>query len=759
MIGKGTGLEQGFDVYDQPSGASAPGSPSWERPAAAVASRAATWLRGRDPDRPFLLWAHFFDPHLPYLAPREFQAPGRPGYLAEVAAMDAGIGTILDALRAEGVLDETLIVVVADHGEGLEEHGERTHGTLVYDSTMHVPFLVRHPDGWRSGERSDEIVGVVDVAPTVCEALGLGALPECDGLSLFRRRVPGGRGVYFESYYGHVSFGWAPLAGWADARGKYVHGAEPELYAPGDREERENLAPERAAELARYREAIAALATRPPLEPSGGDAGGAGAGVAHLDALGYAGGHAAVRSTELPEPLADTGLPSPVAMKDVHNRFLDAKALQKLGRLDQAIPAFEELLREDPGNNAAWFQLGLARRDRGEWAAARDALGRAIATGGDGHPARSNLGFVHEMLGDPARALEEYRRAVEHAPYDFDLLQQVVRLLRDTGAPPDELARYNAMLVEAAERSRGNSPASVHQELDVVQPDAAEGRAEARAELEAGGDDAGEVDAAPVVAEGVDRDANRLELVVPADPLAAAGLLVGLLDPAAEGADVDGRDDEVRVDQRHREGQVAEVTDGQGIVSRRLAGAEREEVPEVERHGDRREPAVVDVGSVPLEHDPRAVVGAVAVQGHAVHRVAEVVREGRVRVVEVALGQGGDVEEHREARARHRRGGVRLEVVEDDLPGRRAVAVHQVDDHAGVGGRRADRVEGLPLPRQEVLGRDVAVDVALDQRQQVAAHEPVRVRRPHEALPAAAHGDAPVWKSESRTPKSEMDWR
>jgi hypothetical protein len=86
---------------------------------------------------------------------------------------------------------------------------------------------------------------------------------------------------------------------------------------------------------------------------------------------------------------------------------------------------------------------------------------------------------------------------------------------------------------------------------------------------------------------------------------------------------------------------------------------------------------------------------------------------------------------------------VGLEVVEDDLPGRRPVAVHEVDRHAGVRDRSPGRMERLPLPRQEVLGRDAAVDVALDQREQVALHDLVRVRRAHEAG-AGGEGVAPA---------------
>ena len=114
-------------------------------------------------------------------------------YLAEIAATDAAIGVLLEALRERGELERALVVVAGDHGEDLGQHGEPTHSAFVYDSTVRVPLLIRHPDGWGAGRRSPAIVSVTDVFPTIAEALALDpalAPEDLDGMSLFRREPP-----------------------------------------------------------------------------------------------------------------------------------------------------------------------------------------------------------------------------------------------------------------------------------------------------------------------------------------------------------------------------------------------------------------------------------------------------------------------------------------------------------------------------------------------------------------------------------------
>ena len=143
------GLGRGFDVYDDrlPAGGS-DGFVYAERRADTVVEAAGDWIVAAG-SSPWLAWVHLFDPHAPYDAPPPVP-PGRAPYDAEVAYTDAMLGRLFDRLRQAGVLDRTVIVVTADHGEALGDHGERTHGLFAYDATLAVPLIVSGP-GVRPG--------------------------------------------------------------------------------------------------------------------------------------------------------------------------------------------------------------------------------------------------------------------------------------------------------------------------------------------------------------------------------------------------------------------------------------------------------------------------------------------------------------------------------------------------------------------------------------------------------------------------------
>jgi arylsulfatase A-like enzyme len=415
------GLDQGFQVYDQPPRPARQLSSRYaERGAGEVLSAAQAWLAELPARARFLLWVHLFDPHAPYEPPPRFLSQvqnaagqGHP-YVAEVAKIDHELGRFFDGLRGAGRLEDTLLAVIADHGEDLGDHGEPNHAAYVYDTTLRVPFLLCYPDGYRAGERSDEIASVVDVAPTLCSALGLAPLPGIDGHDLWRASVPAGRGVYFESYHGYLTYGWAPLAGWADAAGKYIHGPEPELYSPAsDRLERRN---EFAADPARaepYRGAIAALARHPKLAPEG-FAGGAAEREAALAALGYAA--AAASTAELPSPLDDTGLPSPPGRRAELRSFLEAQQLVEQGDVGAALPLLEGILAENPRHQAALEKLGLARVMRGDWGPAIEVLERRLALGPANPSTHVNLALALESRGHLERAVRHLEQALELDP-------------------------------------------------------------------------------------------------------------------------------------------------------------------------------------------------------------------------------------------------------------------------------------------------------------------------------------------------------
>jgi arylsulfatase A-like enzyme len=298
------GLAQGFERYsvpDEPRAARSGGGQ--ERTADATIDAALAWLGARDPARPYLLWVHLFDAHAPHDPPPELAARFPTPYLAEVAAMDRALARLFAALDAPGAGPRPFVLVVGDHGEAFGEHGEHGHGLLCHEATLRVPLLARWPDRRRAGERSSELVGVVDIAPTLAEALGLEPLAGIDGESFHARALPAGRGLYFESYQASFTRGWSPITGWLDAAGKYQHSSAPEFHdwRADPREERDlaaerDLAPDRAA-----RASLSALPRLLATEP-GADA------RAGAAALGD--GRAGEGSQPFPEPLDPGARPS-----------------------------------------------------------------------------------------------------------------------------------------------------------------------------------------------------------------------------------------------------------------------------------------------------------------------------------------------------------------------------------------------------------------------------------------------------------------
>ena len=190
------GLSRGFDNYDDRYPQRGETSFDFaERRAADVVQAAGDWILSMPPASPWLAWVHLFDPHAPYDAPAEDRA-GRAPYDAEVAYADAMIGRLLERLRAGHALDHTVIVVTADHGESLGDHGEATHGLFAYEPTLAVPLIV---GGQGVGPGVvDGAVGHADILPTLCDLLGIAAPSGLDGRSLIASPGPD-RLVYFEA--------------------------------------------------------------------------------------------------------------------------------------------------------------------------------------------------------------------------------------------------------------------------------------------------------------------------------------------------------------------------------------------------------------------------------------------------------------------------------------------------------------------------------------------------------------------------------
>lgn len=319
------GLNQGFDLYDERLGAEftdLEGNRSIrkqrlffdERKAALVNESVFPWLDEHH-EEPFFLWVHYFDPHHPHEPPAPYDHRFADDlYLGEIAYADECVGVLLEKLKSLGVYENTLVVVTADHGEGNGEHNEHTHSLLAYNSTLHVPLVIRDPGG-AVGRRVPHRVGTVDLFPTVLERIGIRAPDGLHGETLGGWLAPeepqGGaashRTLYAETLSPRISHGLGEIRAIYDGNYKYLHGPLKELYdVENDPGETRNLIDEKPAQAASMRtkleDYLAATAVETPKEPVAVDEETA----RRLMALGYLGSGGLVEVGQ--EVLRDDGI-------------------------------------------------------------------------------------------------------------------------------------------------------------------------------------------------------------------------------------------------------------------------------------------------------------------------------------------------------------------------------------------------------------------------------------------------------------------
>ncbi len=403
------GLNRGFDVYDDFYGEKRAFASfvELERRAEEVVAPAEQWIG--DDRAPWYAWVHLFDPHAPYEAPEPFRkiSPNDP-YNAEVAYVDDVIGSFLERLRSAGKLEKTLVVVVGDHGESLGDHGERTHGTFAYNTTLRVPWFIWAAEGIHA-QVFHSTVRHIDLMPTLLDLVGLEPPADVDGRTLrpyLTRESPyGPPPSYFEALNVHLTRDWAPLRGVVEGGYKYISLPIPELYDLGrDPEERHNIAaekPEIARELGQSLDTIVPDgdtfdANLPDLET-----------VERLQALGYVTAPVTTRKSEY------TDADNPKNLIEVSNAYDEASDLFAQGRTDEALGILEELVDEQPRSSQAYQKLAYALHQMGRLAESIGALERALEAG------------VHEM--SLTALLSAYLLEADRVGEARGLLEELVR--------------------------------------------------------------------------------------------------------------------------------------------------------------------------------------------------------------------------------------------------------------------------------------------------------------------------------------------
>ena len=437
------GLARGFEAYDDrlPRGRDPRRAPYVERPADQTTDAALAWIKGRSGR--WFAWVHYFDPHAPYEPPPEFGPPRTATpYDGEIAFVDRELGRLLAGL-GEATRERLVVVVTADHGESLGDHGEQTHGVFVYDATVRVPLLLAGP-GVPAARVVADMARLVDIAPTLLDLTGLGPLPDTDGRSL----VPAVRGealaeapAYSESLFASLHLGWAEVHALRTSRFKYVRAPRPELYAlqedPGEARDVSASRADVARDLQSRLERL--LLDSKLTSETSPDA----AAAERLRALGYLG--AAPLAARLGAPGRDPkdGI---ALINRVEHALVLARADPK-----QAIRELGAVLAQDPSLLLARRHLALARSVDGDAAGAAREI---EALEKEGHAEADDLLLLGEVLrktGRTAEAIAAIERASRLAPGSPDATLARARALAAQGQLAAARVEFEAALRLAPE--------------------------------------------------------------------------------------------------------------------------------------------------------------------------------------------------------------------------------------------------------------------------------------------------------------------
>lgn len=454
------GLDRGFDFYDNfpktdskdAAGKNTQRFGRVERRGMEVVDHAEVWF-DKHRNGPHFVWVHMYDPHDPYEPPPPFSEKYKDHpYDGEIAYADSALAHWIAYLKKVGVYDNSIIIVTGDHGEGLGEHGEDTHGLFLYDSTLHIPLILKTPAAALRGIVIEAQVRTTDILPTILSATGIAPPSELNGESLFpliegnaatTKSAAPERELFGETDY-PLRWGWAPLRALRAENSKLIEAPRAELYdLQGDPKELKNLYGSDSAKVASLQAEMAKWKAKlpPPSDSS----------------------------------KADEKLPDPKDKIGVQNLLHDAMLAGDDNRPNDARQFLEKALQLDPGSPTALRQLGeveLAAGDfakasahlkqacalrpedstaasewgeaavkSGDWPAARDALEASLKLAPGQIPARLMLGHVYLRLKDPKNAEDQFEAALlvdsENKDGRLGLAEAQIQQSNFAGALPD----------------------------------------------------------------------------------------------------------------------------------------------------------------------------------------------------------------------------------------------------------------------------------------------------------------------------------
>jgi len=442
------GIAQGFDRYyddfDLAKYRVDAGLDAVQRPGSEVVSKAIEWL-DQDAAQPFFAWAHLYEPHAPYDPPEPIRGRFPPtmigAYDGEIATADIQIGRLIDHLASAARLDNTVVVVLGDHGESLGEHGEDQHGFFVYDADIRIPLIVAGPGA--PARVVSDTVRIVDVMPTVLQLIGIEIPKTVQGRSL----LPLARGerldlvAMSETWYPRHHYGWSELTSIRDGRYHFIAAPRRELYDtqsdPGELHDIAAANTTRADALERALRAFVAQtaathgsAAPRPVEPEVEE---------RLRSLGYVG------SSISPRVLEDRPRGDPKDKIALYNLLKQAGLDSVEGRIDEGIRKVRQALEQDPEIVEAHIMLGNMSTKAGRDDQAVAAFQRALALDADNQNAAFNLALAYKTAGRTEAAEAGFERVLALNPRDTKARYQLADIWMTRG----ELTRAQAALERA----------------------------------------------------------------------------------------------------------------------------------------------------------------------------------------------------------------------------------------------------------------------------------------------------------------------
>jgi choline-sulfatase len=446
VLRKATGISQGFTFFDDemPDGSSDLTSGPVRRDGSDSEAVAERWLQSVGTSRAFL-FLHLYEPHAPYAAPSRF-AEFAP-YDAEIAYADEIIGRFVKYLKAHQLYDQSTIILVSDHGEGLGDHGEREHGLFVYDEALRVPLIVKQAAGEGAGRRVSDPVQHIDLVPTILDLAkapvpgnlrGRSLKPLLDGTGRLPERV-----IYSESLFARYRFGWSGLTSVTDGRYRYVRAPREELYdLQQDPGERRNVAGRETERVLKLGEALDRLTSGAKIPAPGQVAPGD---YERLAALGYVGrvtGATAGSNADLADPKDKSGV------LETYRAALEHATVR---RWPQAIELLQRILREQPDMIDVWAELASDASLAGRYEQALDAHKKAIAlepTDPSGYLGAATLLLrlrrlddARELAGSAARVASESDPRASWSAHELLAKIALARGDKDAARGEAELAR------------------------------------------------------------------------------------------------------------------------------------------------------------------------------------------------------------------------------------------------------------------------------------------------------------------------------